>query len=88
VPCGNPMVMNSRIPSTGSNGQNAVTLIFRDGRPPVQISNYLLTSTRLYVLDGNRCSIPVSQLDLEATTMVNRDAEIDFHVPAASIQYR
>ena len=88
VPCGNPMVMNSRIPSSGSNGQNAVTLIFRDGRPPVQISNYLLTSTRLYVLDGNRCSIPVSQLDLEATTMVNRDAGIDFNVPAASIQYR
>src|ERR1700757_5029054 len=34
VPCGNPMVMNSRIPSSGSNGQYAVTLIFRDGRPP------------------------------------------------------
>jgi quinoprotein glucose dehydrogenase len=51
-------------------------------------TRYMLTSTRLYVLDGNRCSIPVSQLDLEATTMVNRDAGIDFNVPAASIQYR
>jgi hypothetical protein len=88
VPCGNPIAMNSRIPSSGSNGQNAVTLIFRDGRQPVQISNYMLTSTRLYVLDGNRCSIPVSQLDLEATTMVNRDAGIDFHISAAPIQYR
>jgi hypothetical protein len=87
VPCGKPVVMNSRLPSPRSNGQYAVTLIFRDGRPPVQMSNYMLTSTRLYVLDGNPCSIPVSQLDLEATAMVNRDAGIDFNVPAAWIQY-
>jgi hypothetical protein len=87
APCGTPIVTND-MPSSGSNGQNAVTLIFRDGRPPVQIHNYMATSTRLYVLDGNRCAIPVSQLDLDATGSVNRDAGIDFRVPVASIQYR
>lgn len=86
-PCGTPMVTND-MPSSGSNGQNAITLFFRDGRPPVQIHNYMATSTRLYVLDGNRCAIPVSQLDLDATGSVNRDAGIGFHVPVASMQYR
>jgi hypothetical protein len=86
APCGTPLAMAT------NNGvqkeQNTVTLIFRDGRPPVQVDNYMVTSTRLYVLDGNRCSIPVSQLDLEATAKVNRDAGIDFHVPVDPVQYR
>jgi len=87
-PCGTPVGMNSRRPYSGSNVQNPVTLIFRDGRPPVQVYNYMATSTRLYVMDGNRCSIPVTQLDLEATARVNRDAGIDFRVPVELIQYR
>ncbi len=82
-PCGAPVA------SSGSNRQNAITLIFTDGRPPMQIHNYMATSTGLYVLmDGNRCPIPVSQIDVEATERVNRDAGVDFHVPVESLQYR
>jgi hypothetical protein len=59
----------------------AVTLVFRDGRPPEQIHNYLLTRTMLYVQDQIRRSIPVDQLDIAATEKTNQDAGVDFHLP-------
>jgi hypothetical protein len=61
--------------------EEAVTLVFKDGRPAEQVHNYLLTRTTLYVQDQNRRSIPVDQLDLAATEKTNRDAGIDFAVP-------
>ncbi len=63
--------------------QEAVTLIFKDGRPPQQIYNYLLTRTTLYVGDVPRRDIPIAQLDLAATAKVNHDAGIDFRLPVA-----
>lgn len=61
--------------------QEAVTLVFKDGRPPEQIHNYLLTGTTLYVQDQHRRDIPLSQLDLVATAKVNHEAGVDFHLP-------
>ena len=68
-------------PSPAPGSEDAVTLIFKDGRPPEQIHNYLLTRTTLYVGDQNRRDIPTSQLDLVATAKVNHDAGIDFRLP-------
>lgn len=82
--CGTPQ--KSRMPDIGSNRQDAVTLIFNDGRPPEQIYNYMVTSTGLYVLDGKSCAIPLSQLDLDATRSVNRDAGIDLHLPVIAMR--
>jgi hypothetical protein len=65
----------------GSPTQEAVTLIFKDGRPPQQIHNYLLTRSALYVTEPDRRIIPTSQLDLVATVKVNRDAGVDFRLP-------
>jgi hypothetical protein len=62
----------------------AVTLIFKDGRPPEQIHNYILTRDTLYVGDRRSSEIPIDQLDLEATAKVNRDAGVDFRVPEGS----
>jgi hypothetical protein len=62
----------------------AVTLVFKDGRPNEQIHNYLLTATTLSVLDQHRHDIPVDQIDLAATAKLNRDAGVDFAVPAAA----
>jgi hypothetical protein len=61
--------------------EEAVTLIFRDGRPPEQIHNYILTRTTLYVGDQQRRAIPTDQLDLIATVKVNQDAGVDFQLP-------
>jgi hypothetical protein len=58
-----------------------VTLVFKDGRPPEQVHNYLMTRTTIYVQDEHRRSIPVDQLDLAATAKTNQDAGIDFQVP-------
>lgn len=68
-------------PSPPAGSEDAVTLIFKDGRPPEQIHNYLLTRNTLYVGDSNRRDIPTSQLDLMATVKVNHDAGVDFRLP-------
>jgi hypothetical protein len=62
--------------------QPATTLIFKDGRPPVQVHNYALTGTTLYALDGDtRQEIPLSLLNVPATVETNRQAGIDFALP-------
>ena len=60
-----------------------VTLVFKDGRPNQQIHNYLLTAGTLSVLDQHRREIPVDQIDLAATANVNREAGVEFSLPAA-----
>ncbi len=64
--------------------EDAVTLVFKDGRPSEQIHNYMLTQTTLYVQDQRRHQIAVADLDVAATEKVNRDAGIDFQLPAGS----
>ncbi len=61
--------------------EEAVTLIYKDGRPSEQIRNYALTRTALYIPGPHVREIPLSQLDLAATEQVNRDAGVDFRLP-------
>jgi len=64
------------------DAESAVTLVFKDGRPAEQIHNYMLTRTTLYVRDERHREIPVDELDLAATAKANREAGVDFEVPA------
>jgi hypothetical protein len=65
--------------------QPETTLLFKDGRPPQQVQNYAVTSTTLYVLDGERRrAIPLNEIDLPQTEKTNRDAGLDFEVPAGA----
>jgi hypothetical protein len=62
--------------------QPTTTLIFKDGRTPVQVHNYALTASTLYALDGDsRQEIPLSLLDVPATVEANRKAGVDFALP-------
>ncbi len=70
------------VPATES--EQAVTLIFKDGRQPEQIHNYVLTRTTLFVQDKQTREIPTDQLDLAATAKVNQDAGVDFSLPGAA----
>jgi hypothetical protein len=70
-------------PAPAPLSADAVTLIFKDGRPSEQIHNYMLSRTTLYVQDGRRREIAVADLDLAATEKVNREAGVDFQLPAA-----
>ena len=60
--------------------EEAVTLLFKDGRPAEQIHNYMLTRTTLYVRDQHRREISLSDLDVAATKKVNQDAGVDFQL--------
>ena len=69
--------------SSAPDSEEAVTLVFKDGRPAEQIHNYVLTRTTLYVGDQHHRDIPIDQLDLAATAKVNHEAGVDFHLPDA-----
>ncbi|HET6206599.1 MAG TPA: hypothetical protein VFD98_07300 [Terracidiphilus sp.] len=76
---------SSEPPSAAALTENApVTVVFKDGRPPELIHNYLITPTTLSVLDQRRRDIPVDQIDLPATAAVNREAGIEFTLPGSS----
>jgi hypothetical protein len=70
-------------PTPEPPAEPAVTLIFKDGRPPEQIQNYMLTRTTVYVQETRLREIPVDQLDLAATEKVNLDTGTDFQLPHA-----
>jgi len=61
--------------------EDAVTLVFKDGRPPEHIHNYAMTRTTLYVQDPHHQEIPMDELDLPATEKANREAGVSFEVP-------
>jgi len=61
--------------------EDGVTLVFKDGRPPVQIHDYVLTRNTVYVWDRHQRVIPIDQLDMVATAKANSDAGIDFELP-------
>jgi hypothetical protein len=68
-------------PPPEPEAETPVTLIYKDGRPPEQIQNYILTRTTLYVQETHLREIPVDQLDLAATQKVNKDAGLEFQLP-------
>jgi hypothetical protein len=70
--------------SPALGNEEAVTLIYKDGRLPEQIYNYVLTRTTLYVGGPRHREISIDQLDLAATAKVNRDVGVDFHLPDAA----
>jgi hypothetical protein len=72
---GPPYQVNSPLP------EQAVTVIFNDGRPSEQIHNYLLTSTTLTILDHKYREIPLDQINLAATQATNLADGVDFRVP-------
>lgn len=62
--------------------EDAVTIVFKDGRAPLEVHNYVLTRTTLFVRDQRHRDIPVSDVDVAATVKANHDAGVDFQMPA------
>lgn len=58
-------------------------MIFKDGRPPEKIHNYMLTANTLTVLDEQYQQIPVNQIDVTATDAANRAQGLHFQVPGS-----
>jgi hypothetical protein len=70
-------------PQPEPEAEQPVTLVFKDGRPSMQVRNYILTRTTLYVQDAPQRQIPVDLLDMAATVKANSDAGIAFQLPLA-----
>jgi hypothetical protein len=68
-------------PSSPDDSEDAVILIFKDGRPPEQIHNYIITRSTLFVGEKHHPDIPLEDLDITATAKINEDAGITFHLP-------
>ena len=71
-------------PMAAPASEDAVTLVYKDGRPNEQVHNYALTRTTLFVLDQHRREISLTDLDVPATVKVNHDAGVDFQLPGAT----
>jgi hypothetical protein len=85
-----PSGMNGGYPASGNAsrsdglGHPKVTLIFKDGRPPIQIQNYAMTQTKVFVRDeGMERDISINDLDVAATRAANDQAGVDFELPAS-----
>lgn len=64
--------------------QPQTVLVFKDGHR-VEVENYAIVGSTLYDLsEGHRRRIPLSDLDLDATTKQNDARGIDFQVPSGS----
>jgi hypothetical protein len=64
--------------------QPHTVLVFKDGHQ-LEVENYAIVGSTLYDLtEGRRHKIPLSDLDLDATTKQNGDRGIDFQVPPGS----
>jgi hypothetical protein len=60
-------------------------VIFKDGRTPITVQNYMVNARSLTDLDSNHFEkIPLEQIDIAATQEANRSHGIDFQVPVPS----
>jgi hypothetical protein len=71
--------------SSGPVTEQALTVIFKNGRAPATMQNYMVNSRALTDLDQQHYEqIPLDQIDIAATEQTNRARGLDFQVPAAS----
>jgi hypothetical protein len=65
--------------------EESLTLIFKNGRAPQTVRNYMMNSKTLTNMDQRHYEqIPLDQIDIAATQQANRARGLDFQVPVAS----
>lgn len=70
--------------SSSSAPEQRLTLIFKDGRAPQTMQNYMMNSKQLTCMDPQHFEqIPLDQIDIAATVKANRANGLDFVVPGA-----
>lgn len=63
--------------------EDPITIVFKDGRPPLQVSNYALTRNAILLTSPRLHEISLTEVDLPATERVNHDAGLEFALPQA-----
>ena len=65
--------------------EQPLTVIFKSGRAPLRMQNYMMTTKALTDLDAQHYErIPLDQIDEVATQRVNSAAAVDFEVPGTT----
>jgi hypothetical protein len=60
-------------------------VIFKNGRAPVKMQNYMMTAKVLTDLDSRRYEqIPIDQIDVLSTQWANSAVGVRFEIPGAS----
>ena len=73
-------------PTSSAEAENEgprTLLIFKDGRQ-MEVSNYAIMGSTLYLFAGDHRKISLADLDIDATRKANDDRGIEFRVPNAS----
>ena len=71
-------------PVAAPESLQALTVIFKGGRAPAKIQNYMMTATALTDLDHHKFEqIPLDEIDVAATRQANLANGIDFKIPGA-----
>jgi len=72
-------------PTVPSASGQALTVIFKSGRDPMKMQNYLMTAKVLTDLDSRHYEqIPIDQIDVVATQWANSAVGVRFEIPGAS----
>ena len=72
-------------PTAPSAPGQPLTVIFKSGRDPVKMQNYMMTAKVLTDLDSRHYEqIPIDQIDIAATQWANSDVGVRFEIPGAS----
>ena len=68
-------------PTSGATIDAETVLVFRD-KHVEQIDNYAVVGNVIWIFNEQRArKIPISQIDIPATTKANDDRGVDFHLP-------
>lgn len=68
--------------SASATEEEPLTLIFRNGRAPQTMRNYMMDAKVLTDMDPQHFErIPLDEIDLAATAQLNRSHGVDFTVP-------
>ena len=71
--------------SSAPEVQQPLTVIFKNGRVPQTMQNYMMNSSTLTDLDQQHYEqIPLDQIDMAATEQTNRTRGVDFQAPVPS----
>jgi len=65
--------------------EQPLTVVFKTGRTPIKVQNYMMTATVFTDLDPQHYEqIPLDQINLAATQLFNSAAGVDFQIPTTS----
>jgi hypothetical protein len=85
VPSGQPYGAAPSAVASEPVPEEPLTVIFKSGRAPVKMQNYMMTAKMLTDLDSRHYEqIPFDEIDVAATQRANAAAGIQFQVPTAS----